>query len=1178
MIWFISVLLLVWCSWRVGSRLSPRPAERFWIGMATALLQLGTIAELTSVVRELRPAGWIVGQILIAMVILLGTGDWRSLKLQHGRGRWTCAVPERRMVTASLSAWGLAMLMICVATCALSAVTQIATPIHIGDEVRYHASRVIYWMQHLSVFPYDTHNDRQTVTPFGSELLFLWPVLLTKTEVTGRFVFWLAYPFAAIGQYLLLRAMTLSRAIALAGVVVLLETPLVATSAIGLKPELWSVVTLLGVAYWVVSICLDQERRAMKCFFLGTFTMLGVNMRGFPVALLPGVILAVVWSRSLTAPGRGMKALAGGLACGGLLSGLIIPVGFNLARYGHPLGPAAARHVVMADLSPRQIYTHAIRFAFLLMEPPDVAISAGPQARVEQLADRMMARLGAGTPLKLEDDGEPWPGRFTYSLGPAQRFSTWGVFWIPALVLALGAFARNLLSTWPRVRLAPIPALSLLAVPLLLSVLFVTRWMAQSDVPGRYLIGPYALTLPLGIGLFASLGGRRLTDALAAIVLVSSIYQPVHLQISSAVKSMVAPVSEPDIDGPFEEALRAIPGGSRILLVGQQGAPDYALFAPTKRYANSVIPWGKTTFDPDRMRELIAANHVSHVLVENDTRLRFVWDPDVDTREMVAWLGGEPWLQEISLNAPHMRLFATGGRPGINAQAVQTTMVPSSAPLITVGQSLQHEVGIEAPSLKTPWPVESLGGAEGGFLWIGQGDGEGVEFALWSRQNRTVDLQFTVSPGPDLAPPERTVVLLADGELVGAEQTFRGETVVTFALALRAGRNALHFFALDAATMKSLPAGDAKHLIVGLHGVRVTSGPVQTRASAPTRDDLSRSARRAAAVIARRQYPPGYWLTTYTSGVTFEHPGQEMNAFTSAYPSGVMFGHPGQEMNTFTSAIVAEILRPVAAASGLEGSVNAARQFLTSQIEDGGLVRYHGQPNGPTIGALGCVITPDADDTALVWRIAPGTRAELRSRALATLNQYRTADGLYRTWLAPREQYQCIDPGADPDPADAVIQMHVLMMLAEADPPAAVALCGALGHAIDQDRVWVYYRQAPLLPVLRQTDLRAAGCNLRLPPSRTGGAAAGQELWMAAAGLLSRVLGAGGPLPASAEVQAVLRQLAMDDFALVQRAPPLLYHNDLTASVRRFYWSEEFGYALWLRLWFESERHGLAPR
>ena len=49
-------------------------------------------------------------------------------------------------------------------------------------------------------------------------------------------------------------------------------------------------------------------------------------------------------------------------------------------------------------------------------------------------------------------------------------------------------------------------------------------------------------------------------------------------------------------------------------------------------------------------------------------------------------------------------------------------------------------------------------------------------------------------------------------------------------------------------------------------------------------------------------------------------------------------------------------------------------------------------------------------------------------------------------------------------------------------------------------------------------------------------------------------------------------KLAMDDFSFVRHNPPLLYHNDLTASVRRYYWSEDAGYALWLRLYHEHER------
>ena len=40
----------------------------------------------------------------------------------------------------------------------------------------------------------------------------------------------------------------------------------------------------------------------------------------------------------------------------------------------------------------------------------------------------------------------------------------------------------------------------------------------------------------------------------------------------------------------------------------------------------------------------------------------------------------------------------------------------------------------------------------------------------------------------------------------------------------------------------------------------------------------------------------------------------------------------------------------------------------------------------------------------------------------------------------------------------------------------------------------------------------------------------------------------------------------------VRRNPPLLYHNDLTAKVPRYYWSQDVGYALWLRLAYATGR------
>jgi hypothetical protein len=313
--------------------------------------------------------------------------------------------------------------------------------------------------------------------------------------------------------------------------------------------------------------------------------------------------------------------------------------------------------------------------------------------------------------------------------------------------------------------------------------------------------------------------------------------------------------------------------------------------------------------------------------------------------------------------------------------------------------------------------------------------------------------------------------------------------------------------------------------------------------------DLNDDFRTAAARIREHQQAQGYWLTAYTSETRFHE--------------------PRPEMNTFLTALLIDLLDPLAATSGLEESLHAARRHLTSQIEAGGLVRYHGLPDGPGIGTLGCAITPDTDDTALVWRVAPDPDRGRLTSALATIGRYRTREGLYRSWLAPREAYQCLDPGRDPNPADIVIQMHLLLLLADVRPTAGRALCEALRPVVDDDRVWVYYRKTPLIPILRLTDLRSAGCALELPESRMRTDVPDQQIWVSLVRMLGHEM-----TPDPTLIRAVLRELARDDFALLRMNPPLLYHNDLTATVSRYYWSEDVGYALWLRLYDEYEHPG----
>jgi hypothetical protein len=317
--------------------------------------------------------------------------------------------------------------------------------------------------------------------------------------------------------------------------------------------------------------------------------------------------------------------------------------------------------------------------------------------------------------------------------------------------------------------------------------------------------------------------------------------------------------------------------------------------------------------------------------------------------------------------------------------------------------------------------------------------------------------------------------------------------------------------------------------------------------------DLTAAAARAAAILVERQNSAGYWLTEFSKATQFV-PGQ-------------------QELNLFTNAVLIEVVGPVAQQSGLTDTMERARTFLSNQIEDTGLVRYHGRPGLATVGGMGCVITPDADDTSLAWRIAPSERSELLPLALSTLRQYRRADGLYQTWLAPRDQFACIDPGKDPNPADIGIQLHIYLMLAQADPVAARELCTALQTRSTDESLWVYYRLAPPIVLLRLNDMRKAGCPLELPASRMQTTVAGQGIWLELLDHLQH-FEAGDDLDAgrSQAVTLLLSKLAEDDFASLTRDPPLIYHNDLSASVSRYYWSQSLGYALWLRLYYENER------
>lgn len=306
--------------------------------------------------------------------------------------------------------------------------------------------------------------------------------------------------------------------------------------------------------------------------------------------------------------------------------------------------------------------------------------------------------------------------------------------------------------------------------------------------------------------------------------------------------------------------------------------------------------------------------------------------------------------------------------------------------------------------------------------------------------------------------------------------------------------------------------------------------------------------------IQGHQTHDGYWVTPYTRRPVFES--------------------PSPEVNVFVPALMVDLLEPVGRETGLTEVLERARGYLRRQIEETGLVRYHGRPDALPLAQVGCELPPDSDDTALIWRLAPQDDPRLLHAVRRVLERYRTDEGLYRTWLADPDGYRCFYRqfgGDDPNPADVGIQMHLYLFFLRYDREAGQKLCEALRRRMAEDRIWAWYAIAPLVPLLREIDLALAGCSVTVPDSRLQQASSEQEPYLALIRLLRDLLLNREPPPLKRSLE-VLMPLAQENLMRVHKQPPLLYHNDLTASPPHFHWSEDVGYALWLRTYVEVAR------
>jgi hypothetical protein len=734
LLFILSAILLIAVSMLIAARAARSVPERLWVLCAVTAAQLGALSLAASAFHAYSPTGFllaqgllVIGVLFVARLVARGA-DHDPHAAARGR-RLVHARAPRDPVRSILIAATLMVLVISGLHRALAPVTGV-------DELNYHAARAAYWVQHQSIFPFETHNDRQTVFTFGAELFFAWPLMFMKSEAVARTVFWLAFPAAVIGLYTLIRSAGGARRAAAAGALLYAATPAVLAQAAGLKSDAWGPLFCVGAAFWLVRSLRDRPGRARRLFFAGLCVVLAVNIKSTTLALVPGALLVAALPLNLRSSFRGLAALGAGATVGLLLSGLGFLFVENWSAYRSPLGPSGLQEVVRPDFSSTQVYTHAVRIPLELFEPPTIPIEQARQA-ITAGGQRLSAILHADRLLPQEDN-PIWPGPFVfYAHATAENYSLGGLLWLPILGFASFHAIRRLLATLPRPRLSRFAALVALQLPLFLGCAFLIRWMGSG--PERFWLPAYALMMPLASILIGrTCRHRPKLMVVVALLLVWAVYPSLRVELFRARASW----SNTPVD-PLAQITGHIQPPARILLLSGEGGGEYPIFMPRLGFPNQVFLWGKQPFDEARLRDLLRDNAITHVVVLNDHTLWFHWSPYVFSFPMVGWLEGNPDFIQIRLAKP-LRLFR------LRALGPEAAPVPGSAPTPEPARpaftTWQSEDGLGA--VEGPYPTADLPSVRWGLgsltILTFHSDGRPATLVMECRRNNAVDQTMTV--------------------------------------------------------------------------------------------------------------------------------------------------------------------------------------------------------------------------------------------------------------------------------------------------------------------------------------------------------------------------------------------------------------------------------------------------
>ncbi len=213
-----------------------------------------------------------------------------------------------------------------------------------NDSLSTHMSRIGYWVQRGSFFPWPTERVWQITYPVNMQLQMLWTVLFLGTDRIVEVVQWLGGLVAMVAIFGLARLLGASRAQSVFSALLWATFPEIILESTTTQNDLVAG-TLFVAMFYLLFLGLEKRHKGTLALS-GLALALGMGTKQTLFFLIPGLVvtllLVLYYSRRAWLHAfRGILVWGSSVVAAFLLLGVYMFV-VNQANFGHPLGPETA--------------------------------------------------------------------------------------------------------------------------------------------------------------------------------------------------------------------------------------------------------------------------------------------------------------------------------------------------------------------------------------------------------------------------------------------------------------------------------------------------------------------------------------------------------------------------------------------------------------------------------------------------------------------------------------------------------------------------------------------------------------------------------------------------------------------------------------------------------------------